>query len=71
MNIYDLSYCTPKDIPDEILEYDEQLEQLAVGASGKLGILQLSLEKDKFNNKTSIKNQFYKVPLCIKRALLS
>jgi urease accessory protein len=69
MSIYDLSFCTPKDIPDEILEYDEQLEQLSVGASGKLGILQLSLEKDKINNKTSIKNQFYRVPLCVKRAL--
>jgi urease accessory protein len=69
MNIYDLSFCTPQDIPDEILEYDTQLEQLYVGASGKLGILQLNLEKDKFNNKTSIKYQFYKVPLCVKRAL--
>jgi urease accessory protein len=69
MSIYDLSFCTPKDIPDEILEYDTQLEQLTVGTSGKLGILQLSLEKDNFNNKTSIKNQFYKTPLCIKRAL--
>jgi urease accessory protein len=45
------------------------LEQLSVGASGKLGILQLNLEKNKYNNKTSIKNQFYRVPLCIKRAL--
>jgi urease accessory protein len=69
MSNYDLSFCTPGDIPDEILEYDSPLEQLYVGASGKLGILQLNLEKDKFNNKTSIKNQFYKVPLCIKRAL--
>ncbi len=69
MSIYDLSFCTPKDIPDEILEYDAQLKQLSVGTSGKLGILQLNLEKDKFNNKTSIKNQFYKIPLCIKRAL--
>jgi urease accessory protein len=69
MNTYDLSFCTPTDIPIEILEYDSQLEQLAVGKSGKLGVLQLSLEKDKFNNKTSIKNQFYKTPLCIKRAL--
>ncbi|MGN6707955.1 MAG: urease accessory protein UreD [Candidatus Nitrosocosmicus sp.] len=69
MNTYDLSFCTPKDIPIEILEYDNQLEQLAVGKSGKLGVLQLNLEKDKFNNKTSIKNQYYKTPLCIKRAL--
>jgi len=42
MSTYDLSFCTPKDIPIEILEYDNQLEQLAVGKSGKLGILQLS-----------------------------
>ncbi len=69
MSIYDLSYCTPKDIPNEILEYDFPLEQLAVGTAGKLGILLLNLKQDKFNNKTSIKNQFYKVPLCIKRAL--
>lgn len=69
MSIYDLSFCTPKDIPPEILEYDKQIEQLAVGKAGKLGILQLTLEKNTFNNKTSVKNQFYKVPLCIKRAL--
>jgi urease accessory protein len=69
MSIYDLSFCTPGDIPYEILEYDKQIEQLSVGKSGKLGILQLNLEKDNHNNKTSIKNQFYKVPLCIKRAL--
>ncbi len=69
MSIYDLSFCTPADIPNEVLEYDTPLEQLSVGKSGKLGILQLGLEKDTFNNKTSIKNQFYKVPLCIKRAL--
>ena len=69
MSIYDLSFCTPADIPHEVLEYDTPLEQLSVGKSGKLGILQLGLEKDTHNNKTSIKNQFYKVPLCIKRAL--
>ncbi len=69
MSIYDLSFCTPADIPNEVLEYDTPLEQLSVGKSGKLGILQLGLEKDTYNNKTSIKNQFYKVPLCIKRAL--
>ncbi len=69
MGNYDLSFCTPTDIPYEVLEYDAPLEQLSVGKSGKLGILQLDLERDKYNNKTSIKNQFYKVPLCIKRAL--
>ena len=69
MSTYNLSFCTPTDVPYEVLEYDTPLEQLSVGKSGKLGILQLDLEKDKYNNKTSIKNQFYKVPLCIKRAL--
>lgn len=69
MSIYDLSFCTPKDIPPEILQYNKQIEQLDVGKSGKLGVLQLTLEKDKFNNKTAVKDQFYKVPLCIKRAL--
>lgn len=69
MSAYDLGFCSPEDIPNEILNYDKPLEQLEVGKTGKLGILQLNLEKDNFNNKTSIKNQFYKVPLCIKRAL--
>jgi urease accessory protein len=69
MSTYDLSFCTPKEIPPEILQYNKQIEQLDVGKSGKLGVLQLTLEKDKFNNKTSVKDQFYKVPLCIKRAL--
>ena len=57
MSIYNLSFCTPTDVPYEVLEYDTPLEQLSVGKSGKLGILQLELEKDKYNNKTSIKNQ--------------
>lgn len=66
---YDLSFCTPKDIPTEILDYDQPLEQMGVGKSGKLGILELYLEQDALNGKTSIKSQYYKVPLCIKRAL--
>jgi urease accessory protein len=69
MSLYNLSYCTPENIPDEILNYDNPLEQLAVGQSGKLGVLQLGLEHDPNSHKTSIKHQYYKVPLCIKRAL--
>ena len=65
----DPSFYIPKDIPVEVLEYDMKLDQLPVGTSGKVGILQLTLENDKFTNKTTIKNQFYKVPLCIKRPL--
>lgn len=68
-NKYDLSFCTPEEIPDEVLDYDQPLEQMGVGKSGKLGILDLYLEQDTLNGKTSIKNQYYKVPLCIKRAL--
>lgn len=68
-NKYDLSFCTPEEIPDEVLDYDQPLEQMGVGKSGKLGILDLYLEQDTQNGKTSIKNQYYKVPLCIKRAL--
>ncbi|HEY6536769.1 MAG TPA: urease accessory protein UreD [Candidatus Nitrosocosmicus sp.] len=69
MSIHDPSFCIPKDIPDEFLQYDMQLEQLSIGTPGKLGILQLTLENDRFNNKTTIKNQFCKVPLCIQRPL--
>jgi len=69
MSLYNLSYCTPENIPDEILNYDNPLEQLAVGQSGKLGVLQMGLEHDPDSHKTSIKHQYYKVPLCIKRAL--
>jgi len=69
MSLYNLSYCTPENIPAEILNYDNPLKQLAVGKSGKLGILQLGLEYNPGSHKTSIKHQYYKVPLCIKRAL--
>jgi len=67
--VYNLSYCTPDNIPAEVLNYDSALEQMGVGQAGKLGILQLKLEKDSIVNKTSIKYQHYKVPLCIKRAM--
>lgn len=69
MSVYNLSYCTPDKIPAEVLNYDSALEQMGVGKSGKLGILQLKLENDPIICKTSIKYQHYKVPLCIKRAM--
>lgn len=69
MSVYNLSYCTPDKIPSEVLNYDSALEQMGVGKSGKLGILQLKLENDPIIHKTSIKYQHYKVPLCIKRAM--
>jgi len=67
--VYNLSYCTPDKIPVEVLNYDSALEQMGVGKAGKLGILQLKLEKDPIVHRTSIKYQHYKVPLCIKRAM--
>ncbi|MGD9673120.1 MAG: urease accessory protein UreD [Candidatus Nitrosocosmicus sp.] len=67
--MYNLSYCTPDKIPVEVLNYDSALEQMGVGKAGKLGILQLKLEKDPIVHRTSIKYQHYKVPLCIKRAM--
>ncbi len=67
--MYDLSYCTPDKIPSEVSKYDSKLEQLEVGRSGKLGILHLKLENDPIIHKTTIKYQYYKVPLCIKRAM--
>ncbi|MDQ2685596.1 MAG: urease accessory protein UreD [Thermoproteota archaeon] len=69
MSVYNLSYCTPEKIPYEVLNYDSALEQMGVGKAGKLGILQLKLENDPIIHKTSIKYQYYKVPLCIKRAM--
>src|SRR5690606_4354481 len=69
MSVYNLSYCTPDKIPSEVLNYDSTLEQMGVGKSGKLGILQLKLENDPIIHKTTIEYQHYKLPLCIKRAM--
>jgi urease accessory protein len=69
MSVYNLSYCTPEKIPIEVLNYDSALEQMGVGQAGKLGILDLRLENDPIIHKTAIKHQYYKVPLCIKRAM--
>ena len=69
MRLYDLSYCTPDKIPSEVLKYECKLEQLEVGRSGKLGILHLILENDPIIHKTTVKYQYCKVPLCIKRVM--
>ncbi len=67
--VYDLSFCTPKELSSEFLKYDTNPEQMAVGKAGKLGILKLDLERNESSNRTTIKNQYYRTPLCIKRAL--
>jgi urease accessory protein len=65
----DLEYFIPDDIPQEVLSYEEDLNQLGVGKAGKLGALFLLLEKNEQVNKTVIKEQFSKVPLFTQRAL--
>jgi len=63
-----LEYYTPNDIPNEIQTYDAKVKQLGVGKSGKVGILDLELEKDS-TGKTVVTKQFSQVPLQFQRAL--
>jgi urease accessory protein len=65
----ELEHHTPKAVPPEILAYDSPLAQLGVGKAGKLGALLLRLEQDKSNGKTSVKDQYSRVPLYTQRAL--
>lgn len=65
----ELEHYTPKDVPPEVLAYDSVLAQLGVGKAGKLGALVLRLEQDKSTGKTSVKEQYSRVPLFTQRAL--
>src|SRR5919107_3477001 len=65
----ELEHYTPKVVPPEILAYDSPLPQLGVGKAGKLGALLLRLEQDNSNGKTSVKEQYSRVPLYTQRAL--
>ena len=65
----ELEHYTPKAVPPEVLAYDSPLAQLGVGKAGKLGALVLRLEQDKSNGKTSVKEQYSRVPLYTQRAL--
>src|ERR671920_658858 len=65
----ELEHHTPKAVPPEVLAYDSPLPQLGVGKAGKLGALVLRLEQDKSNGKTSVKEQYSRVPLYTQRAL--
>ncbi len=65
----DLRHFTPKSVPPEVLAYSSTLAQLGVGKAGKLGALVLRLEQDKSNGKTSVKEQYSRVPLYTQRAL--
>ena len=64
-----LEFYVPLDIPQEVLVYESNLKQLAVGKAGKLGALVLGLEKDLETGKTVVKEQYSKVPLFTQRAL--
>jgi urease accessory protein len=65
----ELEHYTPKVVPPEVLSYGSTLAQLGVGKAGKLGALVLKLEQDKSNGKTSVKEQYSRVPLYTQRAL--
>ena len=69
MNGAELEHYTPKVVPPEVLAYGSTLAQLGVGKAGKLGALVLRLEQDKSNGKTSVKEQYSRVPLYTQRAL--
>ena len=63
-----LEYCTPDDIPKEIRVFNSKVKQLEVGKSGKIGILDLELQRNSLG-KTVLTNQFSQVPLQIQRVL--
>jgi urease accessory protein len=65
----ELKHYTPHAVPPEVLAYDSKLAQLGVGKAGKLGALTLRLEQDGNNGKTSVKEQYSRVPLYTQRAL--
>ncbi|AIF84922.1 urease accessory protein UreH [Candidatus Nitrososphaera evergladensis SR1] len=67
--VNDLAYYIPDAIPPEVQAYGSKLDQLGVGNPGKLGGLILRLEKDEHNGKTSVKEQYSRVPLYTGRAL--
>ena len=54
--------------PIEVRKYNSKIEQLEVGKSGKVGILDIEL-KENDQNKTVITKQFSQVPLQIQRAV--
>jgi urease accessory protein len=69
MEATELKHYTPKSVPPEVLAYGSNLAQLGVGKAGKLGALVLRLEQDKNSGKTSVKEQYSRVPLYAQRAL--
>ena len=64
-----LEYCTPSDVPKEVLQYDGSVAQMDVGKSGKIGYLQLELQNDPEKKKTVITHKKTQVPLYVQKAL--
>jgi len=64
-----LEYCTPSDIPQEVLQYEGDVPQMNVGKSGKIGYLQLELQSDSDKQKTIITKKRTQVPLYMQKAL--
>jgi urease accessory protein len=58
-----------RNIPPEVEAYLAEPQELGVGKSGKVGILQLKLERDAGTGKTVVREQYCRVPLFIQRAI--
>lgn len=63
-----LDFYTSDDTPKEIQAYNTPVKQLGIGKSGKVGILNLELQRNNMG-KTVITKQFFQIPLQIQRAL--
>ena len=68
MKADDIDRCIPKQIPAEVMQYERDVKQLGVGKAGKVGIMELELQRG-LDDKTKITKQFSQVPLQIQRAL--
>ena len=64
-----VDYYRPRNIPPEIDAYSTEAHQPRVSNSGKVGILRLKFERDTDTEKTVIREQYCRVPLCIQRAM--
>jgi urease accessory protein len=64
----DLAWCTPANLPNEILAFDSCIEGgLPVGMAGKLGALDLTLSTD--GHRTRLERHYQRAPLYIYRPL--
>jgi urease accessory protein len=64
-----IDFYTPRNIPPEIEMYLTESRNLGASKSGKVGILQLKLERDPGTGKTVLREQYCRVPLFIQRAI--